>query len=448
MIPTSQCPLKSVVRPLLSRKPEKTHTVQKRLTQSSQETPNCRGNYQGNTRRPLKSSEASWLQIFLAGMEINETTFVTLINSNYFPGKLWRLVNDPQIHSILWDASGEGILVHQLPFEAEVLLSQPRQVTEYFRTTDFISFVRQLNLYGFRKKRTDRDVSDNQLNVSSIKSQLHHFHNPYFKRDKPELLLKIKRLTPFNKAKLSGIAVTSRKSKRFHHMMLNSPKETSALMKTGSVLLGHQGTPYNNPCNGPQQEKDCDRMSKSSQAFAVGHVDPSPVALNTNNIVPVPVSHHFPVDSLSAHPSSIKHMEQGIIPHHTQYGFYTPVYQCCSPDFLDSKVPRFQGPAASYSPCGYYPDHSVRYAHPIDQGPYWKAGDVPETKTSDMKEKEDLDDILKLAKEIQADVDVAAAISHLIRHIEQGAHFISSIMTGNVAFNPFPENDSHDSNMS
>ncbi|XP_053486634.1 heat shock factor protein 5-like isoform X2 [Ictalurus furcatus] len=253
-------------------------------------------------------------------MEIVDANFVTLINPNYFPGKLWRLVNDPQIRSIWWDASGEGILVHQQPFEAEVLLSQPRHLSEYFRTTDFISFVRQLNMYGFRKERTDRDVSDKQL---------HHFYNPYFKRDKPELLLKIKRLTPHNKAKLAGIKVTS-----------------------SSILLEHQGTPYQHPCNVPQQEKRC----------------------NT--------------------------------PHHSQYGFYTPVNQRCSPDFLDSKVPSFQQPAASYSPSGYYPDYSVGYAHPIDQDLYWKAGDVPESRTSDLdKEKEDLDAILNLAEEIQADVE-------------------------------------------
>ncbi|XP_053466812.1 heat shock factor protein 5-like isoform X1 [Ictalurus furcatus] len=338
-------------------------------------------------------------------MEIDGTTFVTLNKPIYFPGKLWHLVNDPQIHSICWDASGEGILIHQLPFEAEVLLSQPRQVTENFRTTDFISFVRQLNLYGFRKKRTDRDVSDKQPNISSIKAQLHHFYNPYFKRDKPELLLKLKRLTRLNRAKLAGIEVTTRKTKHFHDVMLNSPQETSALMKTGSVLLGHQGTPYHHPCNGPQQEKDCDRTSNSSQAFVVGHVDPSPVTLNTNNVVPVPVSHHFPVDLPSAHPSSVMHMQQGVMPHHSQHGFYTPVNQCRSPDFLDSKVPSFQQPAASYSPCGYYPDNSVGYAHPIDEDPYQKAGDVPESRTSDMKEKEELDDILKLVEELQVRLD-------------------------------------------
>ncbi|XP_053486063.1 heat shock factor protein 5-like [Ictalurus furcatus] len=260
-------------------------------------------------------------------MEIDEATFVTLINPNQFPAKLWRLVNDPQIRSIWWDTSGEGILVHQQAFEAEVLLSQPRHLSEYFRTTDFVSFIRQLNLYGFRKERTDRDVSDKQPNVSSIKAQLHHFHNPFFKRDKPELLVKLKRLTPLNKAKLAGREVTSRKSKHFHHGMLNSPQETSGLKKTA--------------------------------------------------------------------------------------------YQRCSPDVLDSKVPCFQQPAASYSPCGYYPGHSVRYVHPIDQDPYWKAGDVPESRTSDMKDKEkvDLDTIFKLADEIQAEVEVAAGTSYLIRQL-------------------------------
>ncbi|XP_053504822.1 heat shock factor protein 5-like [Ictalurus furcatus] len=285
-------------------------------------------------------------------MEMVDATPVTLINPTYFPGKLWRLVNDPQIHSVCWDASGEGILVHQQPFEAEVLSSQTSQVTEYFRTKDFISFVRQLNLYGFRKERTVRDISEKQINIFPIQAQLHRFYNPYFKRDKPELLLKIQRRTPVNKAKLAGMKVTSQKPKVFHHGMLNWTQESSALMKTGPVLLGGQGTPYHHPCNGPQQEKWSDT------------------------------------------------------PHHSQYGFYAPVYQRCSPDFMDSTVPCFQQPAASYSPCDYYPGYSAGYAHPIDQYPYLEAGDVPECRTSDQdKEKEELDAILELALDLQDEVD-------------------------------------------
>ncbi|KAF4070217.1 hypothetical protein AMELA_G00289020 [Ameiurus melas] len=78
------------------------------------------------------------------------------------------------------------------------------------------------------------------------------------------------------------------------------------------------------------------------------------------------------------------------------------VYQRCSPDILDSTLPSFQEPAASYSPSGYYPDYSVGYAHLIDQDPFWNAADVPESRTSDPeKEEEELDAMLNLVSEMQ-----------------------------------------------
>ncbi|KAF4070130.1 hypothetical protein AMELA_G00297530 [Ameiurus melas] len=179
---------------------------------------------------------------------------------------------------------------------------------------DFHSFVRQLNLYGFRKERSGRDISEKQTNIFPINAQLHRFYNPSFKWDKPELLLNIQRRTPVNKAKLAGIKVSSRMPKLFHHEMLNSTQESSSLMKT--------------------------------------------------------------------------------------------VYQRCSPDVLDSTLPRFQEPAASYSPSGYYPDYSVGYAHLIDQDPFWNAADVPESRTSDPeKEEKELDAMLNLVSEMQDEVD-------------------------------------------
>lgn len=65
-------------------------------------------------------------------------------------------------------------------------------------------------------------------------------------------------------------------------------------------------------------------MPQSSQAFVMGHGDPSPVTLFPNKVVPVNVLHHLPMDSPSAHPSSATHEQQGIIPHPSQYMFYTP----------------------------------------------------------------------------------------------------------------------------
>lgn len=170
----------------------------------------------------------------LAGMEIDDNSFLISVNPNNFPGKLWGLVNDSQVNSIYWNATGDVIIIHQQSFETEVLLSHPRQINEYFKTSDFSSFIRQLNLYGFRKIRPGHDNSEMHFNSTSFRSQLHQFHNPNFIRDKPELLVNLKRLTPDNKAKLAaGIKLTSRPSKRFHYVMLDLQQENSAVIKNG-----------------------------------------------------------------------------------------------------------------------------------------------------------------------------------------------------------------------
>ncbi|KAF4070246.1 hypothetical protein AMELA_G00292920 [Ameiurus melas] len=47
-------------------------------------------------------------------------------------------------------------------------------------------------------------------------------------------------------------------------------------------------------------------------------------------------------------------------------------------------------------------DYSVGYDHLIDQDPFWNAGDVPDSRTSDPeKEEEELDAILNLVSEMQ-----------------------------------------------
>lgn len=167
----------------------------------------------------------------LAGMEIDDKSCLISVNPNNFPGKLWGLVNDSQVNSIYWNAAGEVIIIHQKSFETQVLLSHPRQINEYFKTTDFSSFIRQLNLYGFKKIRSDYDDLEMHLNSTSRRPQLHQFHNPNFIQGKPELLINLKRLTPENRAKLAaGIKLTSRPSNRFHYVMLDLPQENSAVV--------------------------------------------------------------------------------------------------------------------------------------------------------------------------------------------------------------------------
>lgn len=169
----------------------------------------------------------------LAGVEIKETCSSSLFKLSNFPGKLWHLVNDPEVCSVCWDASGEGILIYEEAFNAEVLMSQTRKINAYFKTTHFTSFVRQLNLYGFRKLPPNRNISGQHIGSFDM-AQPHHFYNPNFTREKPELVVRLKRLTPVNKAKLhAGIPLTSRSSKRFHRAMFISPQENSAVMREG-----------------------------------------------------------------------------------------------------------------------------------------------------------------------------------------------------------------------
>lgn len=132
------------------------------------------------------------------------------INPNNFPAKLWRLVNNPANKAICWDSQGEAIIIDQYLFERQILSPSTSTITsdsaDAFKTTHFSSFVRQLNLYGFRKP----DVKDTEDNGAR-----HHFYNPNFKRNHPELVASLRRLTVDNKAKLqAGLDVNCRPPSR------------------------------------------------------------------------------------------------------------------------------------------------------------------------------------------------------------------------------------------
>jgi hypothetical protein len=66
-----------------------------------------------------------------------------------FLAKLWALVNDSSCDDLItWDPSGGSFHVYdQARFSREIL---PR----YFKHNNFASFIRQLNMYGFRTMST------------------------------------------------------------------------------------------------------------------------------------------------------------------------------------------------------------------------------------------------------------------------------------------------------
>lgn len=161
-------------------------------------------------------------------MEFEEALLTIPINPNNFPAKLWRLVNSPKNHSIRWDTCGEGVIIDQQLFEAEFLspVKPDGESSDLFKTTNFTSFIRQLNLYGFRKvvlaPGNERPVERDLALMEGIQ---HHFHNPNFKKDHPELLVNLKRLTSSNKAKLeAGLEVNCRPPSRFRRLLVNSPE--------------------------------------------------------------------------------------------------------------------------------------------------------------------------------------------------------------------------------
>ena len=81
---------------------------------------------------------------------------------------------------IRWSDSGDSfIVVHEDEF-AKTL------IPELFKHSNYASFVRQLNMYGFHKKV---GLSDNSMRASERKNKSpSEYSNPYFKRGRPNLL--------------------------------------------------------------------------------------------------------------------------------------------------------------------------------------------------------------------------------------------------------------------
>lgn len=94
-----------------------------------------------------------------------------------FVGKLWNMVNDPtNANHIRWTPDGQSFEVfHREQFEKEVL---PR----YFKHSNFSSFVRQLNMYGWHKVQ---DVSSGTMHTDE---EIWQFQSPYFIRGREDLL--------------------------------------------------------------------------------------------------------------------------------------------------------------------------------------------------------------------------------------------------------------------
>eukprot|EP00934_Nitzschia_sp_Nitz4_P002576 Nitzschia sp. Nitz4//scaffold225_size51843//38194//39676//NITZ4_006902-RA/size51843-snap-gene-0.4-mRNA-1//1//CDS//3329542696//2566//frame0 len=103
-----------------------------------------------------------------------------------FLSKTYHMIDrcDPAVAT--WSAEGDNFVVKNVEKFASVVLPL------YFKHSNFSSFARQLNFYGFRKLRTDPILtSDVDPNTACYV----RFYHEKFQKNRPELLHQIKRAT-------------------------------------------------------------------------------------------------------------------------------------------------------------------------------------------------------------------------------------------------------------
>ncbi|XP_070382618.1 heat shock factor protein-like isoform X3 [Dermacentor albipictus] len=114
----------------------------------------------------------------------------TVVSSNVpaFLVKLWKLVEDEKCNDLIsWSSSGQSFIIHnQIQFAKELL-------PLYFKHSNMASFIRQLNMYGFRK------VANIDQGLRSDREEIEFFHN-FFVRGQECLLEFIKRKVPSSRA--------------------------------------------------------------------------------------------------------------------------------------------------------------------------------------------------------------------------------------------------------
>ncbi|XP_057574921.1 heat shock transcription factor, X-linked member 4 [Hippopotamus amphibius kiboko] len=121
-----------------------------------------------------------------------------------FPRKLWMIVEDEAFTSVRWNNAGDTVIVEADLFQREIL--HRMGADRIFETDSLKTFIRQLNLYGFRKIRP--------TSHSPRKKRLMIYRNCNFKRDNPLLIENIQRKGGPRPIAWPGTGATTPKTKK------------------------------------------------------------------------------------------------------------------------------------------------------------------------------------------------------------------------------------------
>lgn len=117
----------------------------------------------------------------------------TVLAANKFPWKLWKIVNGCRSGAIHWSPDGRNVVMDRRKFQREYL--DPQKKT--FKTNHIGSFVRQLNLYGFKKVQP----ACKQLHGENSDQEVQEFHNEFFIKGRPDLVHELRRHVGVRRAK-------------------------------------------------------------------------------------------------------------------------------------------------------------------------------------------------------------------------------------------------------
>ncbi|CAN7990997.1 unnamed protein product [Ixodes hexagonus] len=168
------------------------------------------------------------------------TTEVGVNNVPAFLVKLWKLVEDENCNDLIsWNGNGQSFIIHnQTQFAKELL-------PLYFKHSNMASFIRQLNMYGFRKV-----ASIDQGALKSDRESIEFFHN-FFIRGQECMLEFIKRKVPAGrnggpeegrahgdviKELLSDVGSMQGRQEHVDQLLSDMKKENEALWREVAVL--------------------------------------------------------------------------------------------------------------------------------------------------------------------------------------------------------------------